>query len=178
MADIPYKFDEIVVNATVKSHKLNLKWPEGGGSKPKNAYRLKSLKIQIDDLDVIDDNDLLVKIQFTYKDLAAGTLLTIDDVNEILTLALRDSKPTVGTNAGSGEEKEKPNMGDVIRDQGWLFLDGRDFNDVYIVRDFAYINLENSGQDGNETFHCEMKGKYVHLNEDDIQNIKDGNTLD
>lgn len=172
MADIPYKFQAEVVNATVKSEKIILKFPEG-----KNAYRLKSLRIQIDDLDTEADNDLLAKVQFANEDLNGGTLLTIDKLNEILTLALRENIPTVGTNAGTGLTNSKPTMGDTIRDQGYLFLDGRDFNDVFFTKDSVYVNFENSGQDANEIFHCEMKGKYVKLPESDINKIQDGNTL-
>lgn len=176
MANKPLKFSETISNATVGSVKLNLKFPESGNSgKKKNAYRLDSLRVMIDDLDAEADADLMIKIQGAYEDLAGKSLLTINDANEIFTLASRYNAPTVGTNAGPGVHTYNP--ADEIRDQGKLYLDGRDFKDVFFVKETVYINLLNSGQDADEEVHLEMKGKYVHLPQKDIDDIKDGNTL-
>lgn len=178
MANKKLKFGLSVTSGTISSEQLDLAFKgTNRRGQPLNAYRVKSIKIQIDDLDTVADNDLLLKFQLATKDLAGDSFLTIDDKDELLTLALRDSIPTVGTNAGSGEEKSQPNMADIIRDQGVLFLDGRDFSDVYIVENKFWLNGDSSGQDAAEVWHSFINGRYVHLEEDDIAALTQGVTL-
>lgn len=152
------------------SEQLNLRPPSG-----KNAYRVDAIKIQIDDLDAVADDDLALKIQLAYQDLAGGTLLTIDDNDEILTLSERFSLSGTGTPAGSGDVYQE--KCDQIRDSGILYLDGRDFKDVFIVKDQFWANFLNSGQDAAEVFHAFISGHYVKLNQKVIDQLKQGVTL-
>lgn len=173
-----FKFSATVSNGAVKSTELNLKF--GGKNRhgqKLNAWRLAGYKIQIDDLDEEVDGDLLHKTQLAYQNLNAGSLLAIDDLDEIVTLAEQEAIPTVGTNAGTGLQNSRNTRGDEIRQQGKLYLDGRDFINIYIVKEKFWVNHLNGGQDADEVFHCILDGRYVHLPQKEIDALKQGATL-
>jgi hypothetical protein len=175
MASIPQKFTISVSNAAISSKQVALNFNRaaenavkalnalGSTSKSnkvskigKNAFRISAIKIQIDDLDAEAADDLLLKLQLAYSDLAGKTVLTIDDQDEILTLAARISQVD-GTNTVA------ENVPDKIRDQGILYLDGKDFVDAFICEPEFYLNCVNSGQDAIEEWHITLYGNYVNL---------------
>lgn len=174
MASIPQKVSILVSNSAISSEQLSLDFHGASTEakkqleaqnkstknfKDKNAFRVEAIKIQIDDLDAEAADDLLFKIQLAYQDLNASTHLTIDDEDEILTLAKR--LDNVGDATGSGLTDSI--LPDAIRDSGILLLDGKDFKDCFICESKCYINCSNSGQDAAEVFHIEIFGNYVHL---------------
>lgn len=172
MANVPFKLKIAqVATGAIDSEQINLKFPSG-----KNAYRIDSIRVQIDDWDVVADNDEFT-IQFTYDDLQDGTFHTIDDLNEILTLHQMWSLDVAdGTGADTGQFNDDL-IEDVLRGQGILYLDGRDFKDVFITKEKFFINVKTVGQDAAEDIHFEMKGKFVRIPNDDIERIQEGNTL-
>lgn len=176
MASKPYKFKTSVAAATVTSEKLNLNFSGYNRRGQKhNAYRIKALKIQIDDFDAEADGDSF-KIQLNYDDKA--TMDTIDEEDEILTLGEQANVPSVGTNAGPGVHPVPGSQWfDKLRNEGILYLDGKDFIDVYIVEETFYVLMLNAGQDAAEEFHVVIKGNYVHLDPDEVKMRKEGVTL-
>lgn len=170
-----FKMDTSVAATTVVYEQLDLAF-KGNNAKGKelNAYRIKSIKVQVDDYDVQADNDYL-KLQLAYQQLSA--FVDIADKDEILTLLINMADvPTVGTNAGTGLEKATTEA-DIIREQGKLFLDGRDFSDVYIVKNKAWMHFLNAGQDATEVIHWFLSGQYVHLDDETIKQLTQGVTL-
>lgn len=174
MAGKKYKFDTSVTNATIASEKLNLNFNGYNRKGQKfNAYRVKSYKIQIDDLDVEEDGDLAFKMQLNYED--ASEMDVISAKNEILTLSYTAQLVDAGTDAGTEERKEDKTA--KLRQSGLEFLDGKDFSEVYIVEETFYVLLLNSGQDAIEVFHQVLTGNYVHLDPAEIKMRKEGITL-
>jgi len=175
MVSKKYKMDTSVAATTVVSEQIDLAF-KGANKKGLafNAYRIKALKIQVDDFDAVADGDYL-KLQLAYQDLAA--FVDIADKDEILTkLVFMADIPTVGTNAGTGLEKATSES-DRLREEGILFLDGRDFVDVFIVKNKAWMHFLNAGQDATEVVHWWMSGNYVHLDQEDIDALTRGVTL-
>jgi hypothetical protein len=157
---------------TIISEEVNLSFPSG-----KNAYRLESIKCQIDDFDAIADDDLF-KIQLAYESLDGGSFVTIDDKDEILTLAERIHIGATGTPAANGEPSDGGNgWFDKLRDQGILYRDGKDFKDVFIAKEKFYVNFNTAGQDAVEELHYVITGQYVNLPQKIIDGIKQGVTL-
>lgn len=142
-----------------KSKELNFRFPRG-----KNAFRLDSTRVQIDDFDAIADADSYT-FQYSYDDQNAGTLHTIDDKDEIDTFG-EDFK-VLGTN------------GPIVKDCRKVAVNGMTFvhRDVFIVLDTAYLNFDTVGQDAAEAAHVEICGQYVQLNDDDIQQLQQGAAL-
>lgn len=175
MAIKKFKMETEVAATTVVSEQLDLVFKgQNRRGQDLNAYRVKSIKIQVDDYDVQADNDYL-KFQLAKKDLSS--FVTINDKDELLTLLINMADiPTVGTNAGTGLEKPTTEA-DMIREQGRLFLDGRDFSDVYITDTKAWAHFLNAGQDATEVVHWFLSGQYVHLDDDDIKALNEGVTL-
>lgn len=92
MANIPIKttITQTATNA-VKSSEFNLDFTKG------NAFRIDRIQLQITDYDAIADADDWV-FQIATEDNNGGTLLTIDDEHEILTLAKQYSVHTGASN--------------------------------------------------------------------------------
>lgn len=173
MAGKTFKFEISVPTATIASKEINLSFKGYNRRGQKhNAYRVKAIKCQIDDLDAEAAADLFLKLQLAYDDRnGETTYLTIDNKDEILTLAQMEGTMTA-VNAIRGNLTP-----DEIREQGILFLDGRDFAEVYIVKETVWMNAGNSGQDATEVFHMNLVGNYVHLEKDEIDAMKSGVTL-
>lgn len=165
MTNTKFKFKLSVVSGTISSEQLNIRPPSG-----KNAYRIDAIKLQVDDFDAEASNDM-VKIQLAYQDLAGGTFLTIDDDDEILTLSERQATMT------AQNEQALTLWHDKLRDQGILYLDGRDFKDVFIVKSQFWLNADSAGQDASEEFHLFISGHYVKLQPKVIDQLKQGVTL-
>lgn len=175
MAVKKFKMDTSVAATTVTAEQIDLAFKGvNRRNQELNAYRIKSLKFQVDDYDAEADGDYL-KFQLAYQMLSA--FVDIADKDEVLTLLIRMADiPTVGTNAGTGLEKPTSEA-DKLREQGLLFIDGRDFNDIYIVKNKAWGHFLNAGQDATEVIHWFISGQYVHLEPDDIKALTQGVTL-
>jgi hypothetical protein len=170
-----YKFKIECANDTIASEQLSLRLSgKNKKGKPINAYRLQSIKIQIDDFDALADADYF-RIQLSTKDLAGGSFETIDENHELLTLGEEVEIVSTGTDAGTLEEKT--NVFNKLRNEGLLYRDGVDFDDVYIIKNQAWLNCKVHGQDANEYMHIKMKGKYVSLSPSDIEDLDKGVTL-
>lgn len=145
MTNTPYKFKVAQSSAnTTKGKQMSLSFPTG-----KNAYRIESMRVQIDDLDVIATTDYW-KVQLSYKDLTGLALETIDQDDEIYTF---------------GEEftfaADNDEITTKVRTIGYKEIIGK-----LICKDEFYINCTTLGQDAAEEFHIEMEGQYVTISED------------
>ncbi len=166
MTNVKFKSNlNLAVTATLYSEELNLSFPSG-----KNAYRVDAIKIQINDFDAEAANDAFC-IQLAYTDLAAGAFLTIDNEDEILTLGEVQATMT------AQNEQMGTVWHDRLRQSGILYLSGRDFKDVFIVKTKCHMNAENIGQDAAEVMHYWISGQYVKLDAKVIDNLRQGVTL-
>jgi len=142
MTNTPFKFKiaQSTANLT-KSKQLNFSFPPD-----KNAYRVDSIRCQIDDFDVIATGDSYT-LQLSYKDLNGLDLETIDQDDEIYTCG----------------EQWTFTANDIIRTM--VRLAGEVFypKDKFIVKEEAYLNFDTVGQDAVEEAHIEINGQYVNL---------------
>ncbi len=155
----------LAATATLYSEELNLNFPSG-----KNAYRVDAIKIQVDDFDAEASNDSII-IQVAYQDLAGGAVLTIDNEDEILTLAEVQSTMT------AQNEQAITIWHDKLRNMGILYLAGVDFKDVFIVKTKVWMHAITAGQDAAEILHYWISGQYVKLDNKVIDQLKQGVTL-
>jgi hypothetical protein len=154
--NIPFKLLIKDVNNAVKSTEQTLHFPSG-----KNAYRISKIRFSFPALDTVAAGDY-AGLQLAYKDLNADSLLEISDDAEIFTYI----NQMIGTKAGTVDLRT--DVAEQIRTVITL-LDGRDFSDLFIVKDKFWINAINSGQDGAIDCHIEISGKYVKLPDSDIE---------
>lgn len=162
----------MAATATIYSDELTFNFPTG-----KNAYRLDALIVQITDFDAIVAADAL-KMQFNYEDKAGGSYDNIDDKDEILSLGENlYQQPAEGTDAGNKNFLGETPIWEKLKFPGILYLDGRDFKDVFFVQTKAFFNASTVGQDASEDLRYAMSGQYVKLPDAVVDSIKRGVSL-
>ena len=84
---------------------------------------------------------------------------------------------TVGTNAGSGEVKLANDPFDQLRQYGKLYLSGKDFKDVFIVKQKVWINMMVTGNAASIATQYFISGQYVKLDKKVVDELKQGVSL-
>jgi hypothetical protein len=130
-----------------------------------NAFRLSGILVMINDLDTIASGDFYT-VSLDYQDLNAAALAVITDKDNIVQVG-ESWELLVSTNGGGI-------MNVDVKNTGKLFRDGVDFIEIYIHQQEFWINVDTGGQDAAETFHIELIGGYVHLDEHRLKAIREG----
>jgi hypothetical protein len=151
---------------TLVTKEIPLKFPIKPNGKQANAYRIAGIHVQIDDFDAIADGDWW-KLQLSYDDVSAFD--TIDSKDEIVTVG-EDFK-VLGTNGPIVKNARQ------VAQSGVLFVDGKDFLDVFVVKNKIFAVFNTNGQDAAEAAHFELIGNYVTLGEADLREIERGTSL-